>query len=538
MHSNFRLASVTIFLTSTLITTAHAVESKSLQHQTLDELQQQFHLVLPGQKPTSASPPNTLQFIKQRQDEQQMTHIRLQQYYEGFLVHGGYAIIHSTSDANSLLITQQKQVAMNGLVYNGLQQDLGKPAAHFIRHASLALEEFKSHFNGENLSEEQAVPIVFIDDNNKGHWAYRVSVYLQSDDKIPERPTAIVDAKTYKPFIQWNNLKTSYHFVNGMGYGGNAKIGQFLYGKDFPLLELTRDDQTELCYMENLAVKVVDMHQRKTPSYKAMSFDCKKATNADAPTFWTGYRKDGFDQINGAFSPTNEAMYAGHVIKHLFQDWYKVEVLTTKKGIPMQLVMRVHYGKGFENAYWDGKQMTFGDGGSWMYPLVSLGIAAHEISHGFTEQHSNLEYYGQSGGINESFSDMSSQAAEYYSTGANTWQIGAEVMKDDESLRYMDKPSKDGFSIDTAKRYYDGLDVHYSSGVFNRLFYLLSTTTGWDARKAFDVMVKANMDYWIPNSSFIEAGCGVISATRDLGYSINDMKQALTSVGINYAKIC
>ena len=108
--------------------------------------------------------------------------------------------------------------------------------------------------------------------------------------------------------------------------------------------------------------------------------------------------------------------------------------------------------KGYENAFWDGKQMTFGDGDTMMYPLVSLGVGAHEISHGFTEQHSNLEYYGQSGGINEAFSDMAAQAAEYYSAKKNSWQIGPEIMKEDsgyEALRYMDKPSRDGSSIDS-----------------------------------------------------------------------------------------
>jgi pseudolysin len=251
-----------------------------------------------------------------------------------------------------------------------------------------------------------------------------------------------------------------------------------------------------------------------------------------------GYNGDGYDKINGAYSPTNDAMYAGYVIKHMYHDWYQIEALTNRDGSPMQLVMRVHYGDGYENAYWDGEQMTFGDGESMLYPLVSLGVGAHEISHGFTEQHSNLEYYGQSGGMNESFSDMAAQAAEFYSLGKTTWMIGSEIMKEEsgyEALRYMDLPSKDGESIDTATEYNSGLDVHYSSGVYNHLYYLIANQPGWDARKAFDVMVKANMDYWTPYVSFDEGGCGVLSAAKDLGYNMDDIKRSLDLVAIKYS---
>jgi Zn-dependent metalloprotease len=61
--------------------------------------------------------------------------------------------------------------------------------------------------------------------------------------------------------------------------------------------------------------------------------------------------------------------------------------------------------------------MTFSDGYTRFYPLVSLDVTAHEVSHGFTEQNSRLIYSGQSGGMNEAFSDISGEAAEYFMTG-------------------------------------------------------------------------------------------------------------------------
>ncbi|MEH6824032.1 MAG: M4 family metallopeptidase [Motiliproteus sp.] len=73
--------------------------------------------------------------------------------------------------------------------------------------------------------------------------------------------------------------------------------------------------------------------------------------------------------------------------------------------------------------------MTFGDGASIFYPLVSLDVSAHEVSHGFTEQNSNLIYSSQSGGINEAFSDMAGEAAENFMHRENDFLVGADIFK-------------------------------------------------------------------------------------------------------------
>ena len=539
MHPNYYLSPLAIALALGLASPVKAAEPIALQKASIAELKQKFQLSLPGVMKGTAVSTDSLQFVRQHTDGKKVTHVRMQQQYAGFPVFGGYAIMHSKNTA-TLLANAQSDVRMNGTVYEGLQTELGQPQASFVKNASIALQQFKGKYANKNVSEEQVTPMIYIDDQHKAHWAYKVSVFVTHNDQIPERPTAIIDAKTNKPFVQWNDVKTAMVSVKGTGFGGNHKVGEYLFGKELPFLELTRDPQAEKCFMENNDVKVVDMLHKYSSKNAAMKFSCAKDIGDQSnATFYTGYHEDGYDKDNGAASPTNDALYAGYVIKHMYHDWYGIEVLTKSDGSPMKLVMRVHYGDGYENAYWDGKQMTFGDGDTMMYPLVSLGVGGHEISHGFTEQHSGLEYFGQSGGLNESFSDMAAQAAEFYSAGKSSWQIGPEIMKEDsgyDALRYMDKPSRDGESIDTADDYYGGLDVHYSSGVYNHLFYILSNQPDWDIRKSFDVMVKANMDYWTPYASFDEAGCGVISAAKDLGFSIEDVKKSLTEVAVDYQK--
>ncbi|MGQ3891066.1 zinc metalloprotease ProA [Legionella sp. CNM-4043-24] len=538
MHPNFYLSPLAACLALTMASSAKAAEPVPLQKTSLESLKHSFQIALPGMKQAStATQPNTLKVLKQHTDSKKITHVRMQQQYRGFNVFGGYAISHGDTNAKSLLAGQNGQAQLSGAVYNGLENELGSPDADFVKNGQKALQQLKAKFNGKKLSQESVVPMVYVDDKNKAHWAYQVSVKVDQNGKIPERPTAIVDARTFDTFVQWNNIKTASPVVRvrGMGFGGNTKMGKITYGSNMTPLYLTRNSELSKCFMETADVKVVDMKHEEDSDNMAMSFDCELIPGLSRRTVWTGYNGDGYDENNGAYSPANDALYAGYVIKHMYSDWYDVDALTTEQGFPMQLVMRVHYGEDYGNAYWDGQQMTFGDGDYMMYPLVSLGVGAHEISHGFTEQNSDLMYYGQSGGMNESFSDMAAMAAEYYSTGTSSWMIGAEIMKEDsgyETLRYMDVPSRDGGSIDSADDYYIGLDVHYSSGVYNRLFYLISNLEGWNVRKAFDVMVKANMDYWTPYTRFQQGACGVLSAAKDLGYDAESLKPSMLTVGL------
>lgn len=537
MDPNYYLSPLAVALAIGLSSPAKAAEAVVLHKTSFLEIKKDFTLAVDSTKAATTFE-NGLQLVKQRIDKKGVKHVRMQQTYAGLPVFGGYAIMHSPYAANALVQTNSG-VKMTGVLYKDLHTDLGKVPTSFKHNAQLVLKQFKEKFAGDNISEEHVTPMIYIDKQGHAHWAYKLSILLVKTDAIEQKPTAIIDAQTNKPLVQWDDIKTSTVQVQGKGYGGNTKTGFYQYGSDLPLLELTRDEESHMCFMETPLVKVVDMGHRYGGGRKpSMRFACEPVTDSDEPIYLTGYAGDGYDKENGAASPTNDALYSGYVINHLYQDWYDVPALTNRNGTAMQLVMRVHYGSGYENAYWDGKQMTFGDGEEMLYPLVSLGVAAHEISHGFTEQHSNLEYFGQSGGMNESFSDMASQAAEYYSVGHNSWQIGPEILKESsgiDALRYMDMPSKDGWSIDTAEEYAEGIDVHYSSGVYNHLFYLLANQPGWDLRKAFNVMVKANMDYWTPYSSFDEGACGMLLAAQDLEYSMDDVKKALDGVVIDYS---
>ena len=138
----------------------------------------------------------------------------------------------------------------------------------------------------------------------------------------------------------------------------------------------------------------------------------------------------------------------------------------------------------YNNAFWDGTQMTYGDGTDNARPLTSIDVAGHEMSHGVTENSANLNYRGESGGLNEATSDIFGTAVEFYASSSSTdvgdYLIGEKININGNGtpLRYMDQPSKDGRSANCWSKTVGRLDVHYSSGPLNHWFYLVSEGSG------------------------------------------------------------
>lgn len=502
---------------------ANAAERIALHHITMMDLKK--WVSLPWEQ-TVAEAEADLVLIERHQDSRHVEHMRMQQRYAGVPVWGADAVfhraIHSTAQAPT----------MNGVLYQKLQQDLGAVPMDYFSKASTLLQRYCQQFPANEITDSKVTFLIYVDSKQQAHWAYQVRVVLQPENAMPSRPAAIIAFEDGHVLMHWNDLPTSRTMIHGLGFGGNKKIGKYQFGKELPILSMLRNDMLGQCYWENKQVRIVDMQHHIRAVNKPMSFDCEDTVSNDE--YWTGSEKDGYDSVNGGYSVANDAMYMVAAVQDVYRKYYHQEILSyTKK--PLHLVARIHYGLHYANAFWDGQQMTFGDGDLYYYPMVSLDITAHEMSHGFTEQHSALVYTGQSGGINEAFSDMAAQAVAYHIHGHSDWKIGASILKSPGALRFLDQPSRDGMSIDRADQYQPDMDVHYSSGVYNRLFYLLAHLPNWNPDKAFGVMLKANRDYWTPNETFDSGSCGILSATRDLGLNEDAVMSALDEVMIDYS---
>ena len=146
---------------------------------------------------------------------------------------------------------------------------------------------------------------------------------------------------------------------------------------------------------------------------------------------------------------------------------------------------RVHYGNNYANAFWDGSQMTYGDGAGNARPLVSIDVAGHEMTHGVTAQiiPGGLNYSGESGGLNEATSDIFGTAVEFYANNSSDpgdYLIGEKININGNGtpLRYMYNPALDGASHSCWSTNTKNVNVHYSSGVANHFFFDLAEGTG------------------------------------------------------------
>lgn len=188
--------------------------------------------------------------------------------------------------------------------------------------------------------------------------------------------------------------------------------------------------------------------------------------------------------------------------------------------------------------------MVYGDGDGVNASNLanSMDVTAHELSHAVTSSTSNLTYSGESGGLNEAFSDIMGETCEWYRDGqvvsSNTWKVGEDVWTPGtagDALRYLNDPKADGASLDYYSDYNSGVDVHYSSGIANLAFYLLSqggthprgrssvNVTGIGISKASQIFYKANTSLFTSSTNFAGAKTATEQAASQLGYSAADI---------------
>lgn len=219
----------------------------------------------------------------------------------------------------------------------------------------------------------------------------------------------------------------------------------------------------------------------------------------------------------------------------------------------MALNATVHFGQDYNNAFWNSEQMVFGDGDGEIFNrfTISLDIIGHELAHGVTEDESQLQYFNQSGALNESMSDVFGSLIKQFSakqtaSDAN-WLIGDGLLArgiQGIALRSMKEPGtafddpllgKDpqpGHMDDFVNTFSDNGGVHINSGIPNRAFYLVATRIGgyaWDktGRIWYDALRDARCK---PNTGFVRFA----RITHDIAgrqFGVGSTEQAAVSDG-------
>jgi Zn-dependent metalloprotease len=265
------------------------------------------------------------------------------------------------------------------------------------------------------------------------------------------------------------------------------------------------------------------------------TFDLNNGTNY-------GNAVDFTDADNNWTTTTNmdDAATDAHWGAEMTYDYYVQ--LHNRNGLDdngMQMDSYVHYGNSYNNAFWNGSEMTYGDGSNspgGFTPLTAIDVCGHEFTHGVTSFTASLVYSYESGALNESFSDIFGTCIEFWKKPLTAdYLIGEEIMYTQPgALRSMNNPNQYG-DPDTylGNSWYTGTadngGVHTNSGVQNKWFYILSNgesgtndnsqvynVTGIGVLAAGDIAFRNLTTYLISSSQYADARTFAIQSAQDL----------------------
>jgi Zn-dependent metalloprotease len=175
----------------------------------------------------------------------------------------------------------------------------------------------------------------------------------------------------------------------------------------------------------------------------------------------------------------------------------------------------VRLGLGYQNAYWSGSYMAFGDGDIY---AGSVDVVAHELTHGVTQYTANLVYQDEPGALNEAMSDIFGESVEAFADGETDWLIGSHLAK---PVRDMSDPTRfgdPGTYSDFVVTSSDHGGVHSNSGIINHAYYLLAEGLNGaiGIRDAERIFYRALAFHLVANSRFIDARLTAVTSAREL----------------------
>ncbi|OQR53398.1 bacillolysin [Bacillus sp. CDB3] len=214
------------------------------------------------------------------------------------------------------------------------------------------------------------------------------------------------------------------------------------------------------------------------------------------------------------------------------------------------LYSTVHYGKNYNNAFWNGSRMVYGDGDGHTFTSFSggLDVVGHELTHAITETTSNLIYRKESGALNEAISDIFGVLIKQYQNRNIDWEPGKDIsVSRNQAMRSMSNPTKYGDPDHYSKRYIGANDnggVHTNSSIINKAAYLLAnggthygvTVNGIGTDKMGAIYYRANIAYFTESTNFSQARVRLIQAANDLyggsSSEVTAVKASFDAVGI------
>ncbi|NOQ13401.1 MAG: hypothetical protein GQ583_02815 [Methyloprofundus sp.] len=439
------------------------------------------------------NPDEELYLLKQNSDELGRDHLKYGQRYRGLAVWPADIIVHIAPQGHVDL--------MNGSYAPTPRKPLViTPRVNAIQAQETALNSlapFKS-------STAEAPELIFYYSQHSHQLAWKMKV----NAGIEARWIFVIDAISGDILLKYNEIMEAASAGSG--------IDLFNQTQSLQLFE-----QNDSFFMLDTSKEMFDPSSTPpNPNTTRGGIFLLDAQNQEADSFFFNPSLVSSPQEHSGFLP--DAVSAAFNISQVYDYYLERHQRNSidNKGGSLFGIVRV--GQNFDNAFWDGERMYFGDGAPY---AAALDIVAHEVSHGITQRSSNLIYQGQSGALNEAFSDIFGEMVEARTYG-NDWVLGAILLP--EGLRNLRDPSS--VMIPGLNRPYpakmsdfifiaeDNGGVHLNSSIINHAYYLLAE--GLDnaigLRDAEQIFYRALTVHLVRNSQFIDARLAAITSADEL----------------------
>jgi len=437
---------------------------------------------------------------KVQKDRLGMTTYRTQLTVDNIPVYGAEWLVHADKNGRVL--------AMNG--------QLEPQLANENWHKSIKLSSEKAIKTAENALDFTPEKDTFTTDPKADLYLYQkdktwmpvYQVQLTFLNPYPARMFYFINAENGKIVDSYNALETATG--SGVGVLGDTKsLNTTLQNGTYYLIDKTKP-------MSGTITTYTANNRTSLPGSNVTDADNNFNSTSQAPAVDAHY-------------------YAGVVYDYYYNTFGR----NSYDNNGSTLKSSVHYSTNYNNAFWDGTQMVYGDGdGTTFIPLSgALDVIGHELTHAVTESTANLTYQDQPGALNESMSDVFGMLIEA-ANGDTDWLMGEDVYTpriQNDGLRSLSDPTLYDQPDNMADYVYTSSDnggVHTNSGIPNKAFYNIATAIG--LQKSQNIYYRALTQYLTSQSNFTDARNALLQAATDL-YGANSAEY--NAVADGYAAV-
>lgn len=481
-----------------------------------------------AQKFSSSTPSNAMSYLKNNQnkvgianieknlkvkniekDALGMTHIRFNQSVNGVNVEGAEIIVHYNEN--------NEVISVNGRLNQTIAEAELDIAASLSSEAAIkaALTSVNAP-EAEEMTYEPTTELVVYPFEGENHTAYKVNVNFMGEE--PGNWFVFVDAKSGEIIDQYNALMHANELRTQKG------SGKGVHGAHRELhISRVKEEKSGTKFL------LADYSHPNLAGIE--TYDAKNDNTSSNDMLYVGNSASFISDYDRA------AVDAHYNSEKVYEYFLNEHGRNSLDGKGMAIISKVHYGTNYNNASWNGRWMTYGDGdGEFMISLsAGLDVAAHEMTHGVITNSANLVYRHQSGALNESFADVFGALVD-----DDDWEMGEDIMAPAAKaagmtvLRSLSNPNSvvvtneqrraystnGGVYPDHMDEYYhmptsvDGGGVHVNSSIPNHAAYLIAQDIG--RQKLGKIYYRALTVYLTPNSDFSDARMAILQSAVDL----------------------